>query len=115
MVPKHKININYIFLCIFIMYSSLLWGLGCVCLFYYNQSINHFHLCRSLLLSPMVLWLCGRCLLWGIFYHFGWFVFACFGPFLTLVFLGIYFRQATVVLLYKAFVVKRDIFIQANM
>lgn len=78
MVPKYKININYVFLCLFIMYCSLLWDLGCVCLFYHNQSINHFHLCRSLLLAPMVFGFCAGCLVWGIFLLFQ---VVCFGLF----------------------------------
>lgn len=67
MVPKYKININYVFLCLFIMYSTLLWGLECVCLFCYNQSINCFQFCRSLSLAAVVLGFCGWCLVWGIF------------------------------------------------
>lgn len=113
MAPKYKININYAFLCLFIMYSSLLWGLGCVCLFYYNQSINHSHLCRSLLLVPVVLGFCGGC-----FVCLGYF-FVVSGLFvLMLIFLGfcwVFFTQTIIVLFCNVFVVKRDICMHANM
>lgn len=115
MVPKYKININYVFLCLFIMYSSLLWGLGCVCLFYHNQSINCFHLCRTLLLATMVLGFCEQCLVWGIFLLFQvvCFVLFCFVSNFDFSCILIFcFGQAIIVLLY---ICNMFVFMHANM
>lgn len=74
MVPKYKTDINYVFLCLFIMYSSsLLWGLGGVFIyFYYNQSINQ-KLQKSVTSS------CGVAVLWDFLFGWLWFFYYCFG------------------------------------